>query len=102
MHRPRRFEQRRHDAPGFLDGVLTGEEFSAPVQGVVEQPLVGLGVLPWGFLEENLEVSVLKGLFAGLLGKEAKPGAGAGIDAHGHLVLPRVLAGADAEGWRAL
>src|SRR5260221_8851520 len=102
VHRPRFVKQWLYDAPGLFDRVLAGEELVTAGDRVAEQALVGLGVLPRDFLEEDLEVGRLERLFARLLRVEAHPRARHRLDPHRHLVRLRRLAATDPEARRAL
>ena len=102
MQRSGLLQQRLNYPPGLLNRVLLGEELSAPVQGVVEESLVGLGILARDFLKQNLEVGWLKRLNPRPLGEEAQARPCLGVDPDCHLVLPGALARPHPQRRRAL
>ena len=59
MDLARLVERRLDDGPGPLDDVLTGEPAGRAVDGVVEQPLVGLVALAEGGGEVDADVDLL-------------------------------------------
>src|SRR5918996_3431042 len=64
---PRLVEQRLDDPPRVLDRGLVGEELRVAVERLVEEALVGLGLVAHLPLEQHVEMDPLQRVLAGLL-----------------------------------
>src|SRR5215207_9652233 len=94
---PRLVEQRLDDSPRVLDRRLAGEQLRVAVERVVEEALVGLGLIAYLRLEQHIEMDPLEGVLAGLLHEQLQLRARVGLDAKHQLVGVGHHASADPE-----